>query len=65
MNDWHSIARIVSGSNFVRYDADRSKGGHGDRFWAAALGIRAAAEVVGEPGFVGSGRLAFAREGVW
>jgi phage FluMu gp28-like protein len=65
VNDWHSIARVVSGAGNVRYDADRSAGGHGDRFWAAALGIHAADVLVGEAGLVSSGRLAFAREGAW
>ncbi|MBN2560656.1 MAG: terminase family protein [Phycisphaerae bacterium] len=65
VNDWHSIARLVTSGGHVRFDADRSSGGHGDRFWAAALGIHAADELVGDAGFVTSGRLAFAREGIW
>jgi phage FluMu gp28-like protein len=64
-NDWHSIARIVTGGGHVRFDADRSSGGHADRFWAAALGIHAADELVGGAELVTSGRLTFAREGVW
>ncbi len=64
-NDWHSITRIVTGGGHVRFDADRSSGGHADRFWAAALGIHAADELVGDAEIVTSGRLTFAREGVW
>lgn len=44
-NDWHSITRLVLPGGTIRYDADRGHGGtpgHADRFWAAALGIRAA-----------------------
>lgn len=65
INDWHAIARLVTGAGHVRYDADRSSGGHGDRFWAAALGIHAADELTGRPGLMTGGRLAFAREGAW
>ena len=65
VNDWHAISRMVTGAGHVRYDADRSSGGHGDRFWAAALGIHAADEPVGKVGLMTGERLAFAREGVW
>lgn len=44
-NDWHSIERQVLPGGTVRYAADRGAGGtpgHADRFWAAALGVRAA-----------------------
>jgi hypothetical protein len=60
------MSRIVTGGN-VRFDADRSSGGHADRFWAAALGLHAAggAETGGEIGYVSSGRLTFARPGAW
>jgi phage FluMu gp28-like protein len=65
VNDWHSIARLVTGAGHVRFDADRSGGGHGDRFWAAALGLHAADEPSGEAGLATGGRLTFARDGVW
>lgn len=66
LNDWHAMSRIVTGGN-VRFDADRSSGGHADRFWAAALGLHAAdgAGANGEVGYVSSGRLAFARSGAF
>ncbi|MFO0971834.1 MAG: terminase family protein [Phycisphaerae bacterium] len=41
-NDWHSIERQVLPGGGVRYAADRGVNGHADRFWAAALGVRAA-----------------------
>lgn len=65
VNDWHSIERVVTSGGHVRFDADRSSGGHADRFWAAALGVHAADELVGDAGLVTSGRLAFARDGIW
>ncbi len=66
MNDWHSMSRIVTGGN-VRFDADRSSGGHADRFWAAALGLHAAdgANASDEIGYISSGRLTFARAGAF
>lgn len=65
--DWHSITRLASHGGHVRYDADRTSGGHGDRFWAAALGLHAARDDVGDgrPGLLTSGPAAFGRAGVW
>ncbi len=64
-NDWHSMSRLVTSGGHVRFDADRSSGGHADRFWAAALGLHAADELVGDVDVVGGGRLRFARDGIW
>lgn len=65
--DWHSITRLASHGGHVRYDADRASGGHGDRFWAAALGLYAARDDIGDsrPGLLTSGPAAFGRTGVW
>lgn len=56
-NDWHSIERQVLPGGSIRYAADRSSGGkdgHADRFWAAALGVRAAGDgQIAKPVFVG------------
>lgn len=41
LHDWHSIEQIATASGNIRYAADRSAGGHADRFWAAALGVHA------------------------
>ncbi len=64
-NDWHAIARTVTAAGHIRLDADRSSGGHGDRFWAAALGLHAADQPVGGPGFESTRSLTFARAGIW
>jgi phage FluMu gp28-like protein len=41
--DLHSIRRESALSGHLRLAADRTDGGHGDRFWALALAIHAAA----------------------
>jgi len=64
-NDWHSIERTVTTGGHLRFDADRSTGGHADRFWAAALGIHAAEAPATGVGFIPGGRLNFARSGLW
>ncbi len=63
--DWHSIARTATATGQVRFDAARTAAGHGDRFWAAALGVSAASEAPGRAEYAGGERLAFAREGIW
>ena len=40
--DLHSVRRITTASNNIRFDADRSDNGHADRFWALALALHAA-----------------------
>lgn len=65
MNDWHSITRVVTSGGHLRFDADRSSGGHADRFWAAALGIHAADADAGDVELITSGHLRFSRRGVW
>lgn len=61
--DWNALRRVAGDSGQVRFEADRSLGGHADRFWAAALGLHAAREPAGEAGFMSGGRLTFARGG--
>ena len=46
--DLHSIRRITTASNNIRFDADRSDNGHADRFWALALALHAADNGSGE-----------------
>jgi phage FluMu gp28-like protein len=65
VNDWHSIEQMVTTGGHVRFDADRSAGGHADRFWAAALGIHAAGRSPGLPDFQTAGSAMFKREGAW
>jgi phage FluMu gp28-like protein len=65
--DWHSISRVCDGG-VVRYEADRSNGGHGDRFWAAALAAHAARDASAgsrDLGYISGGKLRFARVGIW
>ena len=40
--DLHSVRKITTTSNNIRFDADRSDNGHADRFWALALALHAA-----------------------
>ena len=46
--DLHSIRRITTTANNIRFDADRSDNGHADRFWALALALHAAGNGTGE-----------------
>ncbi len=65
-SDWHAISRATSAAGHVRYEADRSRGVHGDRFWAAALGLHAARGCgPSDAGFVSGGSLTFGRHGIW
>lgn len=57
--DLHSMKRITSSSNVVRFDADKSEtDGHGDRFIAIALANHAAR---GRKGVKAEGRSAYSR----
>ncbi|MCB9853530.1 MAG: hypothetical protein H6819_10575 [Phycisphaerales bacterium] len=66
VEDWHSVTRTASAGGSVRFEADRNKNGHADRFWAAALGLTAA-EGCGPMGadFATDGRLRFGGAGIW
>ncbi|MBX3395957.1 MAG: terminase family protein [Phycisphaerae bacterium] len=65
-SDWHSIERSMAAAGSVRISAERSSGGHGDRFWAAALGLRAAeGSMPPGAGFLSGGSTRFGRSGVW
>jgi phage FluMu gp28-like protein len=46
--DLHSIRRVTTTANNIRFDADRSDNGHADRFWALALALHAAGNGSGE-----------------
>src|ERR1051325_2263658 len=63
--DWHSVQRMVTETSHIRFDADRSSGGHADRFWAAALGLYAAGNSAGRPEYTCAGPPAFKRIGAW
>jgi phage FluMu gp28-like protein len=64
-DDWHSIRREPTDSGHSRLAADRAAHGHGDRFWAAALGLAAADGGSSAFDFVTSSPLRFARKGIW
>lgn len=64
-DDWHSVERVVTSAGHVRYHADRGRGGHADRFWAAALGLHAARHPTAPIEFTTQGPLTFARHGAW
>jgi phage FluMu gp28-like protein len=42
ISDIHSIRRIVTQGNKVRFEAPRTSKGHADRFWALALAVDSA-----------------------
>ncbi len=47
--DLHSVRRIVTSSNNIRFDAERDAGSHADRFWALALAVHAQSSNVYTP----------------
>lgn len=54
--DFHSIRKVTTASNNIRFDVEKSDvSGHADRFWAAALGVHAAVNDAG-PIHILSGR---------
>ncbi len=64
-NDWHAVRRTVSEAGHVRLDASRGAGGHGDRFWAAALALHAAGDSCGPAEAIRGRPLRYARPGIW
>lgn len=40
--DLHSVRRITTTANNIRFDAEHSENGHADRFWALSLALHAA-----------------------
>ena len=46
--DLHSIRRITTTANNIRFDADHSENGHADRFWALSLALHAAGSDSGQ-----------------
>jgi len=64
-NDWHAVRRMIGTGGQVRFEADRHVLGHADRFWAAALAVRAAEAAGGPMEYATEGRLTFARTGAW
>jgi phage FluMu gp28-like protein len=63
--DWHSVERTISESGHFRLHAPRREGSHADRFWAAALAVRAASQAPDILESQPSRPLAYARKGTW
>ncbi|NOT00690.1 MAG: hypothetical protein HOP29_08690 [Phycisphaerales bacterium] len=67
-NDWHGIRRGLTAGGMTRFDADATAAGHADRFWAAALALRAAGRrrviSAGDAGLIVKAP-AFAAAGAW
>jgi len=47
--DFHSVRKVVTSSNNIRFDVDNTVAGHADRFWGAALAEHAGKNAVGIP----------------
>ena len=43
-DDLHNVKKMVTAAGNVRFDAERTKDGHSDRFWAKALAFMASEE---------------------
>lgn len=54
--DLHGVKRRITSTGAVRYDADRTSAGHGDRFWALALACQAADQPDPRPAVISGGR---------
>lgn len=48
-NDLHNIKKTTTAAGNIRFDAERTKDGHSDRFWALALALMASDEGVVKP----------------
>jgi len=65
-NDWHSVRRSVGVGGQLRFEVDRQGGDHADRFWAAAMAVRAARAVHrGDAEFLTVRAPRYARRGAW
>lgn len=66
INDWHSIRREMTEAGHFRLVAPRADGSHADRFWAAALAIRAAQSATTGPNeCLNIKPIQFAKQGTW
>jgi len=48
-NDLHSVKKTVTSAGNIRFDAERTKDGHADRFWALSLALMASDAGVVKP----------------
>jgi phage FluMu gp28-like protein len=47
-SDLRAVKKVATASGHLRFDADRGKNGHADRFWALALALHAAVQTHAE-----------------
>jgi phage FluMu gp28-like protein len=65
-DDLHRVRKGVTATGQVRFEGERTKDGHADRFWAYALAIHAGSVEVHVPlEFQGAGKATFAGQGAW
>jgi phage FluMu gp28-like protein len=64
-NDLHSVKKIVTAANNIRYDADRNEAGHADRFWALALALHAGQTEVQPIEYTSVQRRRMTHKGAW
>ena len=55
-NDLHSVKKTVTAAGNIRFDADSTKDGHADRFWAAGLGVHATDKSKNRPRMIVAGK---------
>jgi phage FluMu gp28-like protein len=51
-NDLHSVKKTVTSAGNIRFDAERTKDGHADRFWALSLALMATDTGVVKPSII-------------
>lgn len=51
-NDLHSVKKTVTAAGNIRFDAERTKDGHADRFWALALSLMATDQADVKPSII-------------
>lgn len=59
-NDWHAVERSITAGGQLRLEARRTRDGHADRFWAAALAVAAAESDAGRAEYASAGKTRFA-----
>ena len=64
-SDWHSVQKCVTATGYLNITAPRQDNSHADRFWAAALAIRAADNCPKAPEILTCPTSPFAGPGAW
>ncbi len=63
--DLRGIRKVTTAAGNIRFEADRGKNGHSDRFWALALGVHAASDPPGEISYKSTTKRRFTKKGAW